>query len=253
MVRFLNDGQNRVELSQGQVIRLGRVKYRVKSLRGGPEPAETSGAETEPSDEEPQPEDMDKAEAVCRICWEKETESSNPLLSQCQCSGSIRFIHLDCMKKWLTGKVAVRSTDVTTSYVWKALECEVCKTLLPLSIKLHGKNITLFDIAKPECPHLILEAMESDKQTIKSVHVITFEGGRAQVKVGRGHESDVRINDISVSRNHALIHYANKKFWLEDFTSKFGTLLRVEENMRLQGKVTLQMGRSLITLEESLT
>jgi hypothetical protein len=252
VVRFLEEGHSGVELTQGQVIRLGRVKYLVKSLRAGPEPAETSGAETQPSDDEAMPEEVDKAEATCRVCWEKETELSNPLISHCHCSGSVRFIHLDCMKRWLSGKVAVRSNDVTTSYTWKALECDVCKTLLPLTIRHRGKTITLFDIAKPDCPHIILEAVESDKLVVKSAHVITFEGGRTQAKLGRGHESDVRINDISVSRNHAVINFTDNKFRLEDCTSKFGTLVRLAETVRLQGKVTVQLGRSLISLEEKL-
>ena len=51
--------------------------------------------------------------------------------------------------------------------------------------------------------------------------------------MGRGHESEVRINDISVSRCHALMKYAatNKQtneqggFFMEDNLSKFGTLI----------------------------
>jgi pSer/pThr/pTyr-binding forkhead associated (FHA) protein len=87
---------------------------------------------------------------------------------------------------------------------------------------------------------------------VKSAHVITFEGGRTQAKLGRGHESDVRINDISVSPNHAVINFTDNKFRLEDCTSKFGTLVRLAETVRLQGKVTVQLGRSLISLEEKL-
>lgn len=46
------------------------------------------------------------------------------------------------------------------------------------------------------------------------------------IKVGRGHESSVRITDISVSRCHALIKKSNRgDFILEDNSSKFGTLV----------------------------
>jgi hypothetical protein len=47
-------------------------------------------------------------------------------------------------------------------------------------------------------------------------------------KLGRGHESDLRINDISVSRCHAKIKLENGKFMLEDNQSKFGTLVLVK-------------------------
>jgi pSer/pThr/pTyr-binding forkhead associated (FHA) protein len=43
--------------------------------------------------------------------------------------------------------------------------------------------------------------------------------------MGRGHESEVRVCDISVSRCHALIKYNKGKYYLEDNLSKFGTLV----------------------------
>ena len=47
------------------------------------------------------------------------------------------------------------------------------------------------------------------------------------MKVGRGQDCDVRItDDISVSRCHALIWKTSKgDYILEDFNSKFGTLV----------------------------
>ena len=46
------------------------------------------------------------------------------------------------------------------------------------------------------------------------------------IKVGRGHDSEVRITDISVSRCHALIKRSSKgDFIVEDNNSKFGTLV----------------------------
>ena len=52
--------------------------------------------------------------------------------------------------------------------------------------------------------------------------------------MGRGHESEVRVNDISVSRCHAYIKFVqggdergskSAGFFLEDNLSKFGTLI----------------------------
>ena len=53
-------------------------------------------------------------------------------------------------------------------------------------------------------------------------------GGQTEFKIGRGHESDLRVSDISVSRCHAIIKYDAKnsqRFYLEDNLSKFGTLV----------------------------
>lgn len=48
------------------------------------------------------------------------------------------------------------------------------------------------------------------------------------IKIGRGHDADVRVTDISVSRLHAIFKKdAKGYFYLEDNHSKFGTLVLV--------------------------
>ena len=43
--------------------------------------------------------------------------------------------------------------------------------------------------------------------------------------MGRGHDSEVRVNDISVSRCHAIINYRPDGIYIADNRSKFGTLV----------------------------
>jgi pSer/pThr/pTyr-binding forkhead associated (FHA) protein len=46
------------------------------------------------------------------------------------------------------------------------------------------------------------------------------------IKIGRGHDSQVRVTDISVSRFHAQIKKSVfGDFLVEDNNSKFGTLI----------------------------
>ena len=73
---------------------------------------------------------------------------------------------------------------------------------------------------------------------------------KCMVKLGRGHDSDIRVSDISVSRIHATIRYSNKKFILEDNKSKFGTLLQVESPLCISKKKPLkvQIGRTVLSL-----
>ena len=59
------------------------------------------------------------------------------------------------------------------------------------------------------------------------------------IKVGRGHDSEVRITDISVSRCHALIKKSIKgDYVLEDNSSKFGTLVLVRRPIILSKENT---------------
>ena len=57
-------------------------------------------------------------------------------------------------------------------------------------------------------------------------YIINTEN-KPMIKIGRGQESDVRItDDISVSRCHATIkRNARGEYIVEDFNSKFGTLV----------------------------
>lgn len=53
---------------------------------------------------------------------------------------------------------------------------------------------------------------------------------RDYIRVGRGHDSEVRITDISVSRLHSIIKRSFKgDYLLEDNSSKFGTLVLVRK------------------------
>lgn len=53
---------------------------------------------------------------------------------------------------------------------------------------------------------IVLESVT--QQNIKIVHVIDFDF-KGQAKIGRGHEADIRITDISVSRLHSYIQRDN--------------------------------------------
>jgi pSer/pThr/pTyr-binding forkhead associated (FHA) protein len=70
-----------------------------------------------------------------------------------------------------------------------------------------------------------LETICKDKNFAKVVHILYPTAEKPTFKIGRGHDSDVKIADISVSRIHAKITLTPQGFTLEDNDSKFGTLL----------------------------
>lgn len=72
------------------------------------------------------------------------------------------------------------------------------------------------------------------------------------IKIGRGHECEIRITDISVSRNHARIDKMGDDYFIFDNKSKFGTLVK-EEKLCLEVsriKQGIQIGRTVITFEK---
>ncbi len=67
--------------------------------------------------------------------------------------------------------------------------------------------------------------------------------------LGRGHEADLRISDISVSRQHAKIFLHDNKYIIEDLSSKFGTLVLATDPIEIteENKV-IQIGRTLASI-----
>jgi E3 ubiquitin-protein ligase DOA10 len=66
-------------------------------------------------------------ETVCRICLCEE-EEGNPLISPCDCKGGVKYIHVECIKEWLESKKHKKETAYVNSYIWRGLECELCKS-----------------------------------------------------------------------------------------------------------------------------
>ncbi|GCB73435.1 hypothetical protein scyTo_0002541 [Scyliorhinus torazame] len=77
-------------------------------------------------------EDSDEEEGdICRICQigAGVTTPPNPLIQPCNCTGSLQYVHQECMKKWLQSKInsGADLTAVTT--------CELCKEKLQLDFE----------------------------------------------------------------------------------------------------------------------
>ena len=84
-----------------------------------------------------------------------------------------------------------------------------------------------------------------ENNNYKSVHVVSLKENE-KIAIGRANESDVRINDISVSRTHSCIMLKNKQILLKDLNSKFGTLILVKKEIEISmdKKLSLQIGRT---------
>lgn len=91
-----------------------------------------------------------------------------------------------------------------------------------------------------------MESLALEKNTSRMVHILNFSN-RTQLNMGRGHESEVRVNDISVSRCHTIIKYTEDGIFIKDNNSKFGTLVLIRQNsfpLKEKYSYAFQVGRS---------
>ncbi len=171
---------------------------------------------------------------LCRICFEGTPvdNPSNPLVSPCHCAGSLRYIHVDCLRRWLDGQLQVKQFDEGGgSYYIRTINCEICKSVYSKSIY---ESIL---IPRPPVPHIILEDFLapghplSPSQPTSKIHIIPVAPERP-IRIGRSKENDVVLSDISVSRIHALLMVgSDESLRLVDLNSKFGTFIKLPDKI----------------------
>lgn len=94
-----------------------------------------------------------------------------------------------------------------------------------------------------------MESLPLEKNTSRTIHVLNFSQDKKSFNMGRGHESEVRVNDISVSRTHAIIKYKSDGIYIEDNKSKFGTLVLLKDvyDIILEYTSAVQIGRTVVS------
>ena len=173
---------------------------------------------------------------LCRICYGDDSTDENPLICPCICKGSMKYIHYECLKNWLNSKIeediSVDSenpeVDVIT-YNRKDISCELCKEKFPDYIKYRDRfyNISFY---KPKFEEfVVLESMRADKHKAKFIHIMSLDNKNC-INIGRANECELSISELSVSRFHCIIHKDEGDLFIEDNSSKFGTLILIQNN-----------------------
>ena len=87
------------------------------------------------------------SEDICKICHCGSEESGTPFITPCLCAGSIKFVHEECLIKWMKS-----STSKT---------CELCKHKIATELKPFAKweRIKLVDLTDSEYGNLFGRAI----------------------------------------------------------------------------------------------
>jgi len=132
------DINDRVQINEGNFIKIGNIEFTVKKICSSYADLEEENSQTlteigsqsilQRSDSNKflkNSKCLYKNESVesiglgtsierelCRVCFNHNSTKSNPLLSLCKCSGSIKFIHYQCLKAWVQSRSKCKSTRI---------------------------------------------------------------------------------------------------------------------------------------------
>lgn len=192
---------------------------------------------------------------LCRFCLSEEDCQENPFIAPCKCRGTMKHIHIECLKNWLKSKINTKVTSHMITYSFKQLMCELCLTPVPMRFLFKGKQHDLINMATPNCTYILLEQVT--KEDSNRLYFIIMFKDKVILKIGRSNEADVRFSsDISISRHHSNLHCCSDGIYLEDNNSKFGSLIMLDIKVQLilLKQFGIQLGKHffLITLIPSI-
>lgn len=170
------------------------------------------------------------------------------MINICKCKGSMN-LHLNCLKMWIQSQLITNPIkgEEGVSYTVKKFNCELCHEQYPITIKNKNNYFNLINYFIPENQnYIILQSLNSIKENEYplSVHVLMFTDNESSFILGRGHESDIKINDICGL--HSRIYMKNGKYYIEDMGSKFGTLVLAKENLvEVEKNILYQIGKTI--------
>lgn len=193
-----------------------------------------------------------KNKKMCRICYGEEdiTDFFNPLVQPCKCSGSLKYIHLNCLKKWLNTKSCkkINSNNIFSIFIVKQIQCEICQEKFPDYVKHKDSLYEILDFNSEFENFITIESLTLDKNNCRCIYVVNLDNN-IKIKIGRGNGSNIILSDISVSRVHSILTIENKNIYIEDNDSKFGTLILVQSptiNLIENLPLFIQIGRTFL-------
>ena len=197
------------------------------------------GNENESSDNES---DGENENEKCWLCLNSNCDEDNPLICLCNCHN---FIHYECLKMYLNSKiiVTINLKKTVTTYTFARFNCDICLKPYQLRFRIPELNKTyeLINLNLPEeVDYICLESLNyiKNNNNIKIVHIVQLMDEK--ITIGRNNYNDILCNDISVSRDHAILKYNknNKCLFLENTNGKYGTLVLVRENIKIREEKT---------------
>ena len=192
-----------------------------------------------------------KSKIICRLCYLGESTITDPLISPCNCSGTMKYIHLSCLKKSIKLKYNKKSTNSLEMFLFQNYACEICLTPYPKYIVYKTNVYYLIDIDVNKFENYVLCDLSKYTENNKNRQIMHFGyimfkiDDNKELTLGRKKNNDIKLKDISVSRNHCVIIKKDDNLFIKDLGSKFGTMKYIKDSieLKLKQQIILLCGR----------
>ena len=133
--------------------------------------------------------------------------------------------------------------------------CSRCGALLE-------KGESAAEVTQTFAPEEVVDAQQELAEGLEGpALVVRFGGGRAgesflpagpRTRIGRSPECEIFLDDVTVSRNHAVLHERDGRFYVEDEGSLNGTFVNRKriDQVVLENGDELQIGKYRLTFIE---
>ena len=252
---------NKYKLNEGDIIKIGRINLRIRKININQNSYTTLSSNNSQISEEKKSQNEilklnnlknNNKKKLCRICYTNQDTLENPLIQPCNCSGTMKYIHIECLRMWLTTSscIIVENDSNCIVYKIKHVECELCQCKLPDYVNHNGKLFEILNFKINFKNYFIVESLTIDKNKNKFLYILNLDN-KNFINVGRGESSDFLLSDISVSRNHCKIIKNKNNIFITDCDSRFGTLILIQNQLLTIHKIVplyIQIGRTFFEI-----
>ena len=248
------------KLNKGDVIKIGRYKFKIRAI---------NFINNKDINNNNINNNINNNNNSCRICFSNSNFS--PLICPCNCTGSMKYIHLSCPQKWLLSKKQYTTNKkfdcIIYTYTSEQVQCELCKTYFPDFYKINDNLYDIYDFHNEfsengQKSSFTIETLLSEKNLETFIYNIVFtnigklgilndinDNNFVEIKIGRTHNCEIILNDPTISKIHSTFYINCDGIYLKDYGSKYGTGVLIQSrkfNFIDEKAITIQFGRSII-------
>lgn len=221
----------------GDIFKLGRVRFQVMkvSWKDPIKPVEV-----------PMTEYTEEPDDQCRVCMVQERSNEDPLLCVCNCRGTLKFIHLNCLQHIINSRSYTDNFRNCTTFNWHDLNCRVCRGRFVIDVRTPWLSKSLLCIPESGENHVVLQQLHRNGSKMITYHLLYL---RKTLIFGSSPESDLALSDQrTVCPSHASLKKEGGDLFLEGSNTRFVTAVLVNRPILLENRlpILLEAGMNIL-------